>query len=97
MVGRLSGDDKAHRINPPLSGTYNRYVSLYVSFYRELKYFQALLARVQSSLTTKEEDFVTFNKHQWALWLGRGRVRCAFGSLQVFPGLLGQEGGFNAA
>ena len=65
MVGRLSGDDKAHRINPPLSGTYNRYVSLYVSFYRELKYFQALLARVQSSLTTKEEDFVTFNKHQW--------------------------------
>lgn len=32
-----------------------------------------------------------------ALWLGRGRVRCAFGSLQVFPGLLGQEGGFNAA
>lgn len=31
-----------------------------------------------------------------ALWLGRGRVRCAFGSLQVVSGLLGQEGGFNA-
>ena len=31
-----------------------------------------------------------------ALWLGRGQVRCAFGSLQVVPGLLGQEGGFNA-
>lgn len=31
-----------------------------------------------------------------ALWSGRGRVRCAFGSLQVVLGLVGQEGRFNA-
>lgn len=30
-----------------------------------------------------------------ALWLGRGQVGCAVGSLQVVPGLLGQDGGFN--
>lgn len=84
LGGKDSSDDKTHRINPLLSSTCNRYASLSQHFHGWKRYFQVLLARVQSSLTTKEEYVAIFNKTT-SKGLTTLKSMCQQGSLPFDP------------